>query len=107
MLDEMPARVWDEWQAFDQMQPIGDWRRDLLFARLMALTVELRRDPKKRGEPIQAKEFLVVYDPDEARQASQPKSPDEMLAFVEMVNTALGGRDLRNSPGPTESEEGT
>lgn len=50
-----------EWQALYSIEPWGGLRADLRAAQQMALLANVNRDPKKRGHPYEAKDFLLDW----------------------------------------------
>lgn len=47
-----------EWQALYSVEPFGELRGDLRMAQQMALLANVNRDPKQRGHPYEARDFL-------------------------------------------------
>lgn len=50
-----------EWLAFAAIEPLPAARADLRTARLMALLANVNRDPKRRGHPYEASDFMVDW----------------------------------------------
>lgn len=86
----MSAREFAEWIAYYQLDPFGEERADLRVATLTALTANIY---KKKGKPDFKPQDFMPFLPKEE------KTPEEMLAFVELLNAALGGKDLRENDG--------
>ncbi|MCL5995491.1 MAG: DUF4035 domain-containing protein [Chloroflexi bacterium] len=96
----MSSREFSEWMAYYNLEPFGEERADLRMAMLASLIANVNRDPRKHSKPFEPKDFMPKFG-EETHQ-----TPEEQLAFVEMLNEAFGGRDLR--PGKsTESTEST
>ncbi len=86
----MSSREFAEWLALYGMEPFGDARADLRSGIVASVIANVNRDPKKRRRPYKPEDFVPRFE-SERRQTSWR----EQLQFVEMLNTALGGRDLR------------
>jgi hypothetical protein len=56
MMARMSAREFDQWIAYDRVEPIGEWRADIRNAMLMTLLANVHRDPKRR--PFKLDQFL-------------------------------------------------
>lgn len=102
LLDRISSRELSEWMAFDRIEPVGDRRLDVLAAMVMCLLANVNRNPKKRKKPYQVDEFLPPWAKDAPEQDGA-----SMLRIVEMLNTAMGGKDLRpdvsKNPSPDSS----
>ncbi len=59
------------------------------MAILAALIANANRDPKRRPQPFEAREFMPVF----AERADQ--TPEEMEDFAAALVAASGGEDLR------------
>lgn len=66
VLRELSLREFFEWQAFNELEPIGGVRGDYHAAQIVtALANLLGRDPKKQPTPYELKDFLLVFgEPD-------------------------------------------
>ena len=51
------------------------------------------RDPKRKAEPYQPKDFMPLEDQEKKKQ--ETKHWSEQLKLVEMLNAAFGGEDKR------------
>lgn len=88
----MDSRELAEWQAYAQLDPFGNARGDLRAGIVASTFANAHRDQKKRKKPFTAQEFM----PEFAQAKRQPQQTwQEQLAIVEMLNKALGGKDLR------------
>lgn len=90
LLARVDSRELSEWMAFATLEPLGDARGDLQAAIVASTVANTARNPKKRRRPFAPAEFIPDFDRQRRQQTWQ-----EQLAFVEMLNTAFGGRDLR------------
>lgn len=103
----MPYGEFVEWVAYSRIQPFGDERADWQAALQASVTVESARGimrqlsggKGKRGKPAQPKDFLLKFE--------KPKVQgwQGQLAFVEMLNVALGGEDKRPTASPESEDE--
>lgn len=84
----MSSREFTEWAAYYSLSPFGDERGDLQ-AGIVASTIAnaLRTEKSKHFRPG---DFMPVFEQD-----GQERSPEDLLAIVEQINAAFGGRDLR------------
>ena len=87
----MSSSEFAEWQIRCAREPFGEERADLRAA-LIAATFANAHRPKGR-RPFKLEDFLLRFQDPTAEPAAQ--TPDEMLRFVEELNRALGGKDLR------------
>lgn len=94
LLRQISSRELSEWQALYGLELLPQERTELLLAQLLAMTANIHQ--AEDAEPVQALEFLPWWrDATEVEQQDAGKTPEEMLAMVEMLNAAFGGEDLR------------
>lgn len=87
--DAISSHEFAYWQAYDQLEPIApNWRQ--LFGTLGSILLNGQRT--KTSQKIFTWED-VFPDP---RVGVQEQSTEEQISFVEMLNTAFGGADLRD-----------
>lgn len=89
MLREIDSQELTEWLAYARVEPFGEERADLRAGIVAATTANVHRDPKKRRRAYKAEDFIPTFGP------KQAKPWQELLQYVEHLNMALGGRDLR------------
>lgn len=75
--------------AYDRIEPFGDGRADLRAGIVASTVANTARDPKKRARPFAPREFMPRF---------RAQSWQDQLAIVEVINAAVGGRDLRREP---------
>jgi len=98
MMRQMSSRLLTEWMAYEKVEPFGqDWLQTGMVAAVIANTA---RDPEKQPEPYTPQTFMPDYSGEDAESAEPDdswadKTPEEQLAFIEMLNAAFGGQDLR------------
>ena len=101
LLARTSSRELSEWMAFDGIEPLADRRLDVLLAMFMALFANANRDRKKQRRAFKIEDFLPQWDKPER----QEQSGAHMLHMVEMLNAALGGKDLRQKGEPAGEAE--
>jgi hypothetical protein len=92
LLARANSRELSEWMAFASLEPFGDARGDLQAAIVASTVANTARDPKKRRRPFAPADFVPDFDRPERRHQTW----QEQLSIVTMLNTAFGGRDLRD-----------
>lgn len=101
MRDMMSSRQRIKWAAFAAAEPFGDDRADLRAALQTAMIVNAIKGVQasligKKVEPMQVREYLRGLPRLEPKAPVNPVAEAEQVtAFVEMLNAALGGVDLR------------
>jgi hypothetical protein len=58
---------------------------------IAAVVANTARDQKARPQPFTATDFMPSWD----RPEPEAKSWEDQLSFIEVINAALGGDDLR------------
>lgn len=92
MLRSISSRELAEWQALYSLELLPQERTELLLAQLLAMTANVNR--KEGAEPARPLDFLPWWP---EAQEEEGKTPEQMLALVEALNAALGGKDLRTA----------
>jgi hypothetical protein len=90
MLDEMPATVWQEWQAFLAVEPGEIWA-EIRTARLMALLANIHRDPKRKA--YSPRDFWMVEGADSGAQMSGEALRQTMLTWAMAHNATQRARE--------------
>ena len=89
----MSSLEFSEWRAYARLEPFGPRRADTRAALLAMVTANLlRSDPKSK--PFQLEDFMFRFGEAED-QEDEPEPWELQLAYVEYLNAALGGKDLR------------
>jgi len=78
--------------AFSSIEPIGDERADLRASLVASVLANINRNPET--QPFTLADFLFDFWKI-AEEAPGNSGWEAQLAMVEMMNTALGGQDLR------------
>lgn len=80
LLTRIDSRELSEWMAFFELEPWGaevdDWRAGLVASTI----VNVNRDPKKRAQPFQPKDFMP----------ERSSAPDKQAQSVDDQRHALG-----------------
>ena len=92
----MPSSVLTEWLAFDSMDPFGRDRLDLGFAIVSSTIANVNR--KKGSRRFSPEDFMPKF---EKRTPRRRQGWREQLSMVEVLNTAFGGKDLREKDATT------
>ena len=94
LLGRVDSRELTEWMAFYQIEPFGAERGDLQAGIVASTVANVHRDPKKKREPFKPADFM----PEFGKRPQSQRRPDwqKQLSFVEKLNAAFGGKDLRD-----------
>lgn len=76
-------------QVYDDERREVDWH----FGLLASVIANVNRDPKTRPEPYAPEDFMLRPPPNPGQ------SDDSMLMMAEILNEAMGGRDVRPRKG--------
>lgn len=95
LLDDVSSQEISEYLALRQLELLPNERIEMLLATLIAITVNVHRNPD-RDEPVDALDFLPWLRADDE---ADEKTTDDMVSMIEMLNTAFGGVDLREKAG--------
>lgn len=99
LLERISSSELSEWMAYYQVEPFGQERDNLHAGIIASVFANANRDRKKQKKPFTIKDFMLSFKKDKPK-----KSPEQMLQFVEMLNAAMGGKDLR-SKAPDEEKQ--
>lgn len=93
LLRRMPSSLLTEWIAYDQIDPIGLARVDAGFGLVAATIVNVNRKRGRRA--VKPNEMYPPWDKQFVKRHPAKQPWQQQLAIVEMLNAAMGGRDLR------------
>ena len=93
LLGRISSRELTEWMAYFELDPFGQERADLRSAIVASTVANTVRDPKKKQKPWLPRDFMPKFE------QQREQTWQEQLAIVEMINAAMGGRDLRKNKG--------
>lgn len=89
LLDHLTREQLDEWEAYDRIDPIGEWRAEFRAAKLESLITNMvrliYRDPKKPDPPLTtALDFMPDFDVDNVERDPKVKrqSVEEQKAIL-------------------------
>ena len=75
MLNDLltPTQI-DEWEAYDKLDPIGEWRADFRMAKMASVITNLFywAYGKPEAEPTSANDFMPKWDEAFSEQADDP-----------------------------------
>jgi len=98
MLSNMSAQQFDEWRAYDQIEPIGT--QAVYLANAITAAAVLNTNRKKGTRPISPSELVPDFLAGAKRLLRQLgigkiQTAQEQIAIAEALNAAFGGEDLR------------
>jgi len=82
MLARMSSRELSEWQAYDRLEPVGEWRGDWRAAMLASTFVNMWRS--RDDEPARPDDFMPFVPKPEA----VPQEPDRMKRMAREIDAA-------------------
>ncbi len=69
MLASIPMRLFNEWQAFDRLEPISlGWRGDVQAGVVASLLANIYRDPRRKPEPFRPEDFMPKFEEPKAQE---------------------------------------
>lgn len=89
LLGRISSQELTEWMAYSQVEPWGEDRADLRAGIVAATVANAQRDKKRKHSPYKAKDFIPQFG------RRRGKSTEDLLRYVEHLNLAFGGKDLR------------
>ena len=101
LLDGVSSRELSEYVALRNLELLPNERLEILLATLIAVTINIHRDEDADAvDPMQFLPWLASEDDDDPAQ----QRVEDMVATIEMLNSAFGGRDLRTETADQRSE---
>jgi len=91
LLNELTSEQISEWQAYNTIEPIGDWTNDLRLARLSALIVNIVNSvlgSKESNKMVSPKEFMPNWGGEKKQKKQQ--SVDEMKETLTNLASQFG-----------------
>jgi hypothetical protein len=99
LLDELTSRQLSEWEAYDTLDPIGTWREDIRFAKLMSLLQNFvsaiykkEEDEVKYSTPL---DFMPIWDVEEAKKKEEEKV--QVQNAEELKNALMSFTQVHNA----------
>jgi len=101
-LQELTSTQLSEWEAFNQLEPIGEWRSDFRASFLATVVTNIAKSVwgKKGAKMSKVDDFLFKWGEQELEQEyNEPKEQtmEEMEQAVHAIARAFGG-DKKNKP---------
>lgn len=89
MLASMPWRIWQDWIAYNALEPIGEERADLRAGIIAATTANCLA--RRKGKPAyRAADFMPKFG-----EQRRWLTPDEQFKKILIANRLLGGRVVK------------
>ena len=88
MLRRVSARELRDWELYYLVEPWGEWRADYRMAILASVDANIHRG--KDSKAYEPKDFMPEFE-----RRPEP-TPAEFTLFMEQLNAAFGGQDLRS-----------
>lgn len=92
MLEQMPSRLFKEWQAYYLLEPFGQWRDDYRMAILASILANINRDSKKHPTPFDPLDFMPDFM---AVGDEQESNPETIQDKVMQLAKALGAKVVK------------
>lgn len=100
-MKHISSRELSEWMAYDAVSPIGERRLDVLFAYLMAVTVNLHKG--EGDEPAKVEDFLVDFWAEEREPGeAEPQSLEEQRQIIQAMKLIF-----ERTPPPRQADAGS
>lgn len=102
MLRRMGAKLFNEWRAFEELEPFEDIRQDWRMAQLVAKLANLHRNLEAHPEPYPISDFLLNYgnEKEEARPKTEEEKKQEILEEAARIKRKLGDYFKPEPPRP-------
>lgn len=88
MLRELPAKQFLEWQMFDQLNPIGDLRRDWQAASICAVIANIAAAQGRSKKRFKVQDFLLEFG-EERERPERRQTWQEQKMIIQMVHAAF------------------
>lgn len=75
-----------DWMAFAESEPLPEARADLRNAQHMALLANVNRDPAKRPQPYQPRDFLIDWWAERDQAPSATNVLEKFRLISERIN---------------------
>jgi len=98
LLKDLTSSQVTEWLAYDELDPVGKWRDELMIASLESLVVNIVRQlyPPKGRKPKFASpnDFMIKWgDVEEQKPEPNRQTPEEMGQILRGLAAVMGTRD--------------
>jgi len=81
-----------EWREYYKLEPFGENTQIIQNGIIATILAESNRDRKKRKKPFTLEDFVPTFDKPE----KEKQNWEDQLEFVQILNMAFGGKDLRD-----------
>jgi hypothetical protein len=88
MLEQIDARQFAEWRAYDILEPIGNVRLDWNSAQICQVLANVNRDAKETPEAYETGEFVLRWG-DPKPVVEKPKQSDAQMLSIARLITEL------------------
>lgn len=104
MLDELTAEQLAEWEAFDKIDPIGDWRGDYHAALLSSVLTNLviQVHGKSGAKLTELMDFMPNWD---GEKTERGQSPSEMKSILMALVKKQNEDVQRKSKSPPQNNK--
>jgi hypothetical protein len=105
LLDRTSSQELSEWRAYHSIEPFPSEREEMLLANIAAILTNVHRDRDHTSE-VTPLDFMPWLDNSsyEMSDDDEPMDPDTMVAYIEALNMAFGGQDLRGQSVVSDEE---
>lgn len=83
LLQYLTASQINDWFNYNNIEPFGEFRKELRHGQLMALNANINRDSEKRPEPFTAFDFMNYCERPEKEE--RLLSVEELEAYCEAI----------------------
>lgn len=103
LLKQLTAEQLMEWQAYDSLDPIGNWRIELALASLSStvMNIALKRFGNKGVKMTAPKDFIPNWSGSKEKKASVQQTVEEMKTMLLGI-AAAQNRMVRGARPPTK-----
>ena len=108
-MGQLTSRQISEWEAYDRIDPIGNWREDFRFAKLESLLVnivnQLYHDPKK-GKPkiTNPIDFMPDWAGEDKFEEPKKQSVEEMKEVLMSIASSQNKKAKRLERPPVKKQ---
>ena len=102
---QLTSRQLSEWEAYDRLDPVGEWRNEFSMARLTAMVVNIANAlyPKKGHKPVVTSpiDFMPDWGGDQVEKEIEKQSVEDMkqiLLGIARVQNRKVGMQQRKPP---------
>lgn len=107
-MDELTSEQLSEWEAYERLEPFGDWKNDYRLAFMCSLLVNVNKSfhGKKNSKMTSPEDFLIKWgrtkELEEEDRLEGVQTVDEMKQMIRSIAATFGKR--KSSKGKTKKE---